>query len=238
MTAQSLMPTPDDFEMGRNTNPDQSEIIRQSLYDFLLYPTAGTVLLPFFSQPIGQGITTASGGAVGANKTQWDTNLQIANTLPSGKAFMVQAIEVFFYAGSSAAANTFVIWSSNTFAAAAAAAQFAAGQDFLAFYLSGGLDFVILDKRYVFETPLVNFPPQTTIGADAAVASNSATAAEVGVIFPRALGRPYVFNMPFTLLPAQNFSVNLVWPAAVATPSGFNARVGVKLDGYFQRASQ
>ena len=28
------------------------------------------------------------------------------------------------------------------------------------------------------------------------------------------------------------------YPAAVATPSGFNARVGVILDGYFMRASQ
>jgi hypothetical protein len=32
--------------------------------------------------------------------------------------------------------------------------------------------------------------------------------------------------------------VVIKYPAAVATPSGFNARVGVILDGYFMRASQ
>jgi hypothetical protein len=238
MPAQNLMPTPQDFEMGRNTNPDQSEIIRQSLYDFLLYPTAGQVLLPFFSQPIGQGITTASGGVVGSTKTRWDTNLQIANTLPSGKAFMCQAIEVSFWPGSVSTANTFTPWLASNFNAAAAAALAQGILDTQVFYLSGGLEFNILDKNYVFETPLINFPPQTTVGADVGMASTSATASEVVVTFPRAIGRPYVFNMPFTLLPSQNFSVNLVWPAVVATPSGFNARVGVKLDGYFQRASQ
>jgi hypothetical protein len=36
----------------------------------------------------------------------------------------------------------------------------------------------------------------------------------------------------------QNFSVQLVWPVAVATPSGFNAQVRVTLDGYLFRASQ
>jgi hypothetical protein len=234
----NYMPDSQDFQAGRNTNPNQSEVIRQSLYDFILYPTAGTVLQPFFSQQIGQGIATASGAVVGSAKTRWDTNLQLPNTLPSGKAVMVQSIEVFFFPGSSAAANTYVPWTANTFAAVAAAAQMAAAQDTSTFYLSGGLEFNVLDKNYVFETPLSQFPPQTSIGADVGISSNSATTSEVGVIFPRALGRPYVFPMPFSLLPAQNFSVNLVWPAAVATGSGFNARVGVKLDGYTQRASQ
>jgi hypothetical protein len=239
MAQQNMMPTPADFEMGRNTNPDQSEIIRQSFYDWLLYPTAGTVLLAFFSQPVGQGITTASGGVVGSAKTRWDTNLQLANTLPSGKAFMAQAIEVFFLPGSSASANTFIPWAANVFAATATAAVAASAQDVVQFYLGGGLEFVILDKPYIFETPLMNFPPQTGLGGDFTIASNAAAGTgEVGVLFPRAMGRPYVFNMPFSQLPSQNFSVNLVWPAAVATGSGFNGRAGVKLDGYFQRASQ
>jgi cell wall-associated NlpC family hydrolase len=231
-------PVGDDFERGRNTNPNQSEIIRQSLYDFVLYPTAGQVLLAMFSQPIGQGVTTAIGGTVGTAKTRWDTNLQLANTLPSGKALMVQSIEVFFFPGSVSTANTYTPATPAQFAAVAAAALLLQNNDVNQFYQSGGLEFNVLDKNYVFETPLSQFPPQTSIGQDAAVSSNSATTAEVASTFARALGRPYVFLMPFSLLPAQNFAVNLIWPAAVATPSGFNARVGVKLDGFTQRASQ
>jgi cell wall-associated NlpC family hydrolase len=234
----SNQPSPADFEAGRNTNPDQSEVVRQSLYDFLLYPTAGQVQLSFFSNPIGQGITTAAGATAGTAKTRWDTNLQLANTLPSGKALLVQSIEVFFFPGSVSTANTYTIWNANIFTATAAAAVTAAAQDVNVFYCGGGLELNVLDKQYVFETPLSQFPPQTSVGADGSIASNSATTAEVGFLFPRALGRPYVFLMPFTLLPAQNFSVNLVWPAAVSTPSGFNGRAGVKLDGFFQRASQ
>jgi hypothetical protein len=41
-----------------------------------------------------------------------------------------------------------------------------------------------------------------------------------------------------TLVPAQNFAVNLLWPGVVATPSGFNGRVIVRLDGYFARSTQ
>jgi hypothetical protein len=54
----------------------------------------------------------------------------------------------------------------------------------------------------------------------------------------RAAGRPYYIDPTIALQPAVNFEVLLRFPAAVATPSGFNARVGVILDGYFMRASQ
>jgi hypothetical protein len=233
-----FQPSAEDMERGRNTNPNQSEIIRQSLYDFNLYPTAGSTLLAHFSQQIGQGFTTALGGTAGTAKTKFDTNLQLPNTLPSGKAVQVQSIEVFFFPGSVSTANTYTPATPGQFLAAAAATVLGQMNDVNSFYQSGGLEFNVLDKNYVFETPLSQFPPQTSIGQDATVSTNSATTAEVASLFGRALGRPYVFLMPFTLLPAQNFSVNLLWPAAVVTPSGFNARVGVKLDGFTQRASQ
>ena len=54
----------------------------------------------------------------------------------------------------------------------------------------------------------------------------------------KASGRPYYLNPEITLQPAVNFEVILRYPAAVPTPTGFNGRVGVILDGYFQRASQ
>lgn len=232
------VPTSMDFAAGRVTNPASSEVIRQRLYDYQLYPTAGSTQLTFFALPIGQGIATAPGSAVGSAKTIHDTNLTQASTLPSGLAFIVESIEVAFFPGKSAAANTFTPADIAVFAAVAAQAVEGAANDVNAFYTGGLLRFKILQKDYLIETPLKAFPSKTHIRADASTASNSATTAEVGTIIARAEGRPYIVDPIITLQPAVNFSVTLEWPGVVATPSGFNGRVGVILDGYQQRAGQ
>ena len=79
------LPTAADFNSRRVTNPSQSEIVRQRFYDYLLYPTAGATQFSFFSQPVGQGLTTALGGTAGTSKTLFDTNLELPNTLTTGK---------------------------------------------------------------------------------------------------------------------------------------------------------
>ena len=232
------LPTAADFNARRVTNPAQSEIVRQRFYDYQLYPTAGVTQLAFFQQPIGQGITTALGGTVGSGKTLWDTNLELGGTLPSGKAFMIESIEVVFFPGSVATANTYTVQNPSTSTAVAAAAQFAQLNDVNSFYQSGMLELNILSKNYLRETPLIAFPPKTAFNLDVGVASNSATTFSVAAMNMRAAGRPYYIDPTIALQPAVNFEVLLRFPAAVATPSGFNARVGVILDGYFMRASQ
>lgn len=232
------LPTAADFNARRVTNPGQSEIVRQRFYDYQLYPTAGVTQLAFFQQPIGQGITTALGGTVGSGKTLWDTNLELGGTLPSGKAFMIESIEVVFFPGSVATANTYTLQAPSTSTAVAAAAQMAQLSDVNSFYQSGMLELNILSKNYLRETPLIAFPPKTAFNLDAAFASNSATTFSINAMNMRAAGRPYYIDPTIALQPAVNFEVLLRFPAAVATPSGFNARVGVILDGYFMRASQ
>lgn len=232
------LPTAADFNSRRVTNPGQSEIVRQRFYDYQLYPTAGVTQLAFFQQPVGQGITTALGGTVGTGKTLWDTNLELGGTLPSGKAFMVESIEVVFFPGSVATANTYTPATPNQFIAAAANTPLNQLSDVNTFYQSGMLEFNILSKNYLRETPLICFPPKAIFNLDAAVASNSATTAEVAAVNMRAAGRPYYIDPTIALQPSVNFEILLRFPAAVATPSGFNARVGVVLDGYFMRASQ
>ncbi len=237
--ALTAMPTASDFEQRRVTNPAQSEVIRQRFYDYQLYATAGAQQLSFFSQPVGQGITTALGGAVGTPKTQWDTNLEIPNTLPSGKAFMIESIEVLFNPGSVSTTNTYTpaaIW---TFIAVPTA-QLPAGaaNDVNTFYQGGMLELNVLSKNYLRETPLMAFPPKAMLGVDGAVASNSATTSTVAHTVAKAVGRPYYLEPTIALQAAVNFEVLLKWPAAVQTPSGFNGRVGVILDGFFMRASQ
>lgn len=232
------LPTAADFNARRVTNAAQSEIVRQRFYDYQLYATAGVTQLTFFSQPIGQGKTTAVGGTAGTAKTLFDTNLELPSTLPSGKAFMIESIEVFFMPGSVSTADTFTLikpWEFNATNSATIAGQLA---DVNSFYNSGMLELNILSKNYLRETPLLAFPPKTQFGLDAAVASNAAATAVSVAQSMKATGRPYYISPEIALQPAVNFEVILKWPAAVATPSGFNARVGVILDGYFMRASQ
>jgi len=232
------LPTAADFNARRVTNPSQSEIVRQRFYDYQLYATAGTTQLTFFSAPVGQGLTTALGGTAGTAKTLWDTNLELPNTLPSGKAFMIESIEVLFFPGSVSTSNTYTPASPVLFNATAAAGVSSQLADVNSFYQSGMLELNVLSKNYLRETPLIAFPPKANFNLDAAVASNSATTALNGAVNMRAAGRPYYLEPTIALQPAVNFEIVLRFPAAVATPSGFNARVGVILDGYFMRASQ
>jgi hypothetical protein len=231
-----MMPTAADFNARRVTNPGQSEIIRQRLYDYQLYANAGTTQLSFFQQPVGSGLTSAIGSTVGAVKTLWDTNMTLGGTLPSGQAYMVESIEVVFFPGSVTTANTYTPIGMSTFAATSAASVAGAVNDVNTFYQSGMLEFNILSKNYLRETPTLAFPPKANFALDAAVASNSATTAEVALSQARAAGRPYYIDPSISLQPAVNFEVVIKWPAAVALT--FNARVGVILDGYFMRASQ
>lgn len=227
-----------DFEMGRVTSPDQSEVTRGSLYDYQLYPLAGVTEMQFFANPAGQGIATALGAVVGSVKTLSDTNIQVANTLPSGKAFRIFSIEVRFWAGNSAAANTYTRRPKSNFAAVAVATVANEVDDVDAFYQSGLFELAVLDKVYIRETPLVSFPTQVGISFAGMISTNSATTSEVEGHITQSAGREYQMKVAFTLLPQQNFSVALKWPGVVATPSGFNGRVGVILNGFFMRATQ
>lgn len=230
------LPTAADFNARRVTNPAQSEIIRQRFYDYQLYATAGTTQLAFFQSPIGSGVTTALGGTVGAAKTAWDTNLELGGTLPSGKAFMIESIEVLYFPGSVSTANTYTPASPVIFNATPAAALSAQLSDVNTFYQSGMLELNILSKNYLRETPLIAFPPKTTFNLDAAFGTGATSTNAAANM--RAAGRPYYIDPTISLQPAVNFEVLLKFPSAVATPSGFNARIGVILDGYFMRASQ
>lgn len=232
------IPSADDFVAYRVTNAGQSEVLRQRLYDFNLYPTAGLTQLSFFSQGPGQGITTALGSPVGSGKGFWDTNQEMPNTLPSGKSYMIESIEVLFLPGSVATANTYTPLNVAIFNTTAAQATIAGANDVNTFYQSGMLELNVLSKNYLRETPLASFPPKAMLDTSAGVASNAAATSINLIQVTKAVGRPYYLEPRITLQPAVNFEVKLSWPAVVATPSGFNGRVGVYLDGFLMRASQ
>lgn len=234
----SAVPSYDDFMARRVTNPDQSEVIRQRLYDFQLYPTAGQGQFSFFSQQVGTGVTTALGGVVGTTKTQSDTNMELAGQLPSGKSQLVESIEILFFPGSVSTANTYTPAVPSLFAAVAAAAVAGQLNDVNSFYQSGLVEFNVLSKNYLRETPCLSFAPKAQFNLDAGMANTSATTGEIAAVTMRASGRPYYLEPTVSLQSAVNFEILIKYPAPVATPSGFNGRVGIYLDGYQMRASQ
>jgi hypothetical protein len=236
--AMNRIPTVEDFDARRVTNPAVSEVIRQRLYDYVLYPTAGAQQISFFQNPVGQGITSAIGAVVGSAKTLLDTNMELAGQLPSGKEYLIESIEVIYWAGSVATANTYTPATPGQFAAVAAAAVIGQVNDVNLFYQSGMLELNVLSKNYLRETPLQAFPPKADLALDGGIANNSATTSEVAFVKAKSMGRAYYVEPEVSLQPAVNFEVKLIWPAAVATPSGFNARLGVVLDGFMMRASQ
>lgn len=233
----SRVPTASDFNRYRVTNPNDSEVLRQRLYDFMLYPAGGTPELNFFSLPIGQGVATAPGSVAGSQKTDSDTNLQAANMLPSGMKFQIESIEVVFLPGSSAAANTytpaFPIFSGVT----EGVAEANQARDIYTVLNSGLLELNVLQKNYLREPRLLSFPPKAYFDMDVSVATATA-AADLVAANLKANGRPYFVDPEITINPAENFGVKLKWPGAVALPSTFNGRIGVILDGFMMRASQ
>jgi hypothetical protein len=233
-----MMPTASDFERYRVTNPDYSNVFEQPLFDYNIYPGAGTQRLPFFQTQVGAGITSAIGATAATPKTDFDTNMQLAGQLSSGIEFMINCIEVQFYPGSVSTANTYTIQTVTFFNAVAAATVGANMNDANTFYQSGKLTLTVLSQVWYTGTPLINFVPTRSFDLSAAVASNSATTSEVGAGLLRPGGLPTTLTPPIALQPSCSFDVTLSWPGLVALPSGFNARVGVILTGYQRRAGQ
>lgn len=232
-------PSAQAFDRYSVVNPNWSEIVRQPLYDYLLYPTAGQAQFSFFSLPIGQGITSALGAVVGTPKSISDTNMAAAGMLPSGLRQMVEGVEVHVLPGAVSTANTYTQAALLSFAAVAAATVGSPWfNDFNALMMSGRLEFSVLSKTFLVDTPLYKFPPRNQLIVDAAIASNSATTAEVIAGKAGLSGAAYDLAPPIALEPTVSFSVTINYPAAVATPSGFNARIGVVLPGYQQRVGQ
>lgn len=221
--------------------PGSAEVVRQSLYDFILYPTAGATSFTFFQNPIGQGLSSHPGNANNV-KGPGDTNMESAGQLPSPKMFLATSVEVVFYPGSVNTANTFTPQVQSTFIAVPVAGtapiSLGAVNDMNFVLQSGWLNFFVGSKTYLNEASLVRFPPKARFELDAAVATNSATTGSIGVASGKAGGRPYYLDPPVLLVPNQNFIITINYPVAQATPSGFNGRIGVILDGFLYRNAQ
>lgn len=237
MALPQAYPTMSQFADFMSKQYGTIEVVAQPLYDYILYPTAGSAApFQFFQNPIGQALSSSSGN-VANPKGLADTNLQLAGQLPSPQAFWCTGIEVDIQAGSSAGANAFVLIAPAIFAAAAATTVQAGAHDVNAIASGGVLQFRISNKDYYTEGPLYRFPPTRGKSLQVSVASNSATVGEVAKELMSVVGEPVSLDPGFAIGAGQSFGVTITYPTAIATAAN-NARVGVILRGYVFRPVQ
>lgn len=221
--------------------PDAIQSIRQPLYDRLVYPTAGAAQLRFFQLPQGQGNSSAIGGT-GAVKTLDDTNMEAAGQLPSPKAFLATSIEVIVEPGSISTANAWspvaIAFLTNASAAATSAVPALAGvNDVNLILMSSWLDFFVGSQSYLTVSRGDSFPAKSYGSTDVGI-TVSGNLGLAGVAVNRAVGRPFYLNPPILLMPNVNFVVTMNWGVVVATTTGLNARIAVRLDGIMYRNAQ
>lgn len=209
------LPTLAELKQYAVNRDNEFEITKQTLYDTLTYAAAGQSQLTFFQEPIGQN-----------GKTKADTNIESAGQLPAPKYFLIESIEIRFFPDN-LPANTGATYDPTTSIA----------NDVYTLQKSGYLELFIGSKAYLTEAPLGKFPPKTCLETEFAYATTAA-GEEIGGDYAVFSGRPYYIDPHITLIPTQNFNVNLNWPTLVPLPSAKDARIQVSFDGLLYRLSQ
>lgn len=217
------------------------EVIRQPLYDRIVYPTAGIAQLQFFNNPKGTGFSSESGTVGAVTKTDADTNMTQQGQLPNPQAYWMDGIQVFVDPGSTATnVNTYTTQPPVQALAVAAVAVGNAGiLDKNLILNSGWVQLFIAQKPYFQDGPLYVFPPQQRIRADLALGnSDTTTHNEIAAMLMYADGAPRELQPGVGLDTGYNFGVNINWPVLQVTPSGFNARIKTVLTGWQFRGAQ
>jgi hypothetical protein len=200
--------------------------IYSPLYDSATYVSATTTSINFFSLPIGQGTTTAPGGA--GPKTLADTNLQTASQLPLGNKFYMTGIEFQFFPGVNPGRGA---------VADATAGQFV--NDIYLMAKSGVVNLRIQNRDFATDGPLLNFPPVARLGGFAGLSTNLTTGAATfsEVAYASVAGSPYNI-VGLTLESTQAFALTITWPAAITMASATNMRIFARLRGRLIRNIQ
>lgn len=191
----------------------QIKVTWQPLWDYQTYPLAGfTGPTLFFQVPQGN-----------SGKTIEDTNMTQQGNLPSPINMLITGIEA-------------CAWPGVAPVRAAAAAPDVKGISNDMYALQNGklsVKLTIGDATWLEEAPLGVFPPQFNLQGYAAEAFAQAAAADQSVQVDYAAFRGPMYQViPLRLISSQNFVVSVNSPAAIALPSGVDARWGFRLHGY------
>jgi hypothetical protein len=200
---------------------NDTEVIKWSLYDRVVYPQPGTAQLQFFNTPKGQ-----------AGKTYADTNMTLAGQLSKYTSFLVTGIEFYLFPN----ANAFT--TQGNAAAGPAAAQDIINDTVTWWQSYAFLQFNIIQKPYLFEAPLMKFPPACGLAGFAALSDSTTIAGAQlsSVQYAANAGRPYEVKPGLWLEDNANFDVSLNWPTLV--PISAAATVFCQLNGWLYRRAQ
>ena len=203
----------------------QRDVVYWPLFDSINWASAGQTLLQFFTQPVGQGTTTAP-GASGA-KSIADTNMTAAGQLTKGNDFFMTGHEFLLLPGE---------LPEQTLGAGATVNGFA--NDVWVAGKSGVYTLQVGSNRvFIQDGPLMNFPPSTRLFV-AAAAGGSSTAGTQSVLsteYATWVGEPYDIT-PIYIEATQGFQGSIQWPAAVTLQA--TARVFARKRGYLIRNAQ
>jgi hypothetical protein len=217
------------LQAHRTTVPGVQDSVWSPLYDSQPYVAAGQTQLNFFANPIGTG-TTSAPGATGP-KTDADTNMVSSGLLAKGTEFYCEGLELLFFPG---------ILPVREAVALANVGQFA--DDVWTFWRTGWLKLRIQQRDYILDAPLGKFPPTSRLQVVSATQIAPAGAATAtSTVYENtyaSLGGARYDIVPTYIYSNQSFGVQLNWPAAVALPSGQDARISVRLRGYLIRDAQ
>jgi hypothetical protein len=209
------------------TQLEDQDIIWAPLKDANTYVgTTGHLNLTFFNQAVGNGVTSAPGAS--GPKTIDDTNMTAQGQLTAGNEFFMVGQEIVFYPGENPA----------NIEAPAAFGYFI--NDTYEFSKGGTLTLQIGSNRtYIQDGPMAMFPPLTRLNVASAVAAEPTnTGTGIAEVTYAALGgSPYNIT-PVYITSNLGFSETLSWSAPVTLPSGNNARVFSRLDGWLIRNAQ
>jgi len=200
------------------------DVVYWPLFDSNSWGTAGQTLLQFFTQPVGQG-TTSAPGASGV-KTLADTNMTAAGQLTLGNDFFMTGIEFALYPGD----NPEQVGGAN-FINAFLNDTYNAGKSGYATLQVGS------NRVYIQDGPLMNFPPSARLFYSGAVGgtNTAGTQSIVSQVYASWVGDPYEIT-PIYIQATQGFQVSVAWPAAVTLTA--TARLFNRLRGYLVRNAQ
>jgi len=205
---------------------DIDDIAWFPLVDHLAYPAAGALILNFFANGNGQGVTSAL-NAAGA-KTFADTNLEGNNGLPYPERALTVGIGIDIYPGVLPGTGNVAMTTAGNFV-----------NDVYQIARSGFLLWQIGQKRIALDAPLIKFGSSGALQVDAALANSDTAAADNLSMIEYARISSAIYSIVPAALPSnQNFPLTLNWPALVPTPSTTIARIGVTLHGYRIRKAQ
>jgi hypothetical protein len=149
-----------------------TDVVWWPIFDSLAYPSAGQGVFAFYSNPIGQGTSSAPGvGAV--PKTINDTNLQVGNQLTSGNEFFMIGSESNFSPGVSNANLPLTVLPGRSNVPTTVGYFindiWSVGQGGIKTFTVG------TDRKYFQDGPMALFPPSQRLAGFAAMSNETST---------------------------------------------------------------